>query len=77
MRALRWRQSFRWRIVASYALILIVGGVSVSFIGISVTGRALLRQAQHQVDSGLSHARTIYSNRLTELRQCVELLNQS
>ncbi|MBU0616995.1 MAG: hypothetical protein KKI02_04705, partial [Planctomycetes bacterium] len=63
--------------VASYSLILIAGGVSTSIIGIRVTGRALLRQAQHQVDAGLSHARTIYQNRVTELRQCVELLATS
>jgi two-component system NtrC family sensor kinase len=77
MRIPRRRDSLKWRIVASYSVILIVGGVSTSIIGIRVTGRALLRQAQHQVDAGLAHARTVYLNRLTELRQCVELLATS
>lgn len=74
MRVPRWRRSLRWRIVASYSLILIAGGVSTSLIGIRVTGRALLRQAHQQVDHGLSAARTIYHNRLNELRLCTELL---
>lgn len=74
MRLPRWTYSLKWRIVASYSLILIVGGVSTSFIGIRVTGNALLRQARHQVDHGLSAARTIYLNRLNELRFCVELV---
>lgn len=77
MRFPRWTYSLKWRIVASYSLILITGGVSTAIIGIRVTGRALLQQAQHQVDTGLSHARTIHLNRLTELRQCVELLATS
>ena len=77
MRIPRRRDSLKWRIVASYSVILIVGGVSTSIIGIRVTGRALLRQAQHQVNAGLAHARTVYLNRLTELRQCVELLATS
>ena len=77
MRLPRRTRSLKWRMVASYSLILIAGGVSTSIIGIRVTGRALLRQAQHQVDAGLSHARTIYQNRVTELRQCVELLATS
>jgi two-component system NtrC family sensor kinase len=73
----RWTHSLKWRIVASYSLILIAGGVSTSIIGIRVTGRALLQQAQHHVDAGLCLARTIYANRLIELRQCVELLATS
>ncbi len=73
----RWRHSLKWRIVASYSMILIVGGVSTSLIGIRVTGRALLQQAQYQANAGLSHAHTIYMNRLTELRQNVELLATS
>jgi len=77
MRIPRRRDSLKWRIVVSYSVILIVGGVSTSIIGIRVTGRALLRQAQHQVNAGLAHARTVYLNRLTELRQCVELLATS
>ena len=77
MRFPRWTYSLKWRIVASYSLILIAGGVSTAIIGIRVTGSALLQQAQHQVDTGLSHARTIHLNRLTELRQCVELLATS
>ena len=77
MRAPRWTHSLKWRIVASYSLILILGGVSTSFIGIRVTGQALLGQARQQVDHGRAAARTIYLNRLNELRQCVELLATS
>ena len=44
MTAPRWTHSLKWRIVASYSLILILGGVSTSYIGIRVTGRALLHQ---------------------------------
>ena len=74
MRLPRWTYSLKWRIVASYSLILIVGGVSTSIIGIRVTGRALLRQARQQVDHGIATARTIYEDRLNELHQCVDLL---
>ncbi len=77
MRVPRWTHSLKWRIVATYSLILIVGGVSTSTIGIRVTGRALLEQAHQQVDHGLSVARTIYRNRLDQLRDCVELLAPS
>jgi two-component system NtrC family sensor kinase len=74
MRVPRWRYSLKWRIVASYSLILILGGVSTSAIGIRVTGHAFLQQAHQQVDHGLSAARKIYNNRLGELRLCVELV---
>ncbi|MFH1748296.1 MAG: ATP-binding protein [Planctomycetota bacterium] len=74
MKLPRWTYSLKWRIVASYSLILIVGGVSTSVLGIRVTGRALLEQAQEQVDHDLSAVRGIYQNRLNELRQSVELL---
>ena len=77
MTAPRWTHSLKWRIVASYSLILILGGVSTSYIGIRVTGRALLLQARQQVDHGLAAARYIYQSRLHELRQCVELLASS
>ncbi len=77
MKAPRWTHSLKWRIVASYSLILILGGVSTSIIGIRVTGQALLQQAHQQVDHGLSAARAIYLNRLDELRLCVELLATS
>jgi hypothetical protein len=71
MRVPHWTHSLKWRIVATYSLILIVGGVSTSMIGIRVTGRALLQQASQQVDHGLSVARTVYRNRLDELQLCV------
>lgn len=77
MKLPRWKNSLKWRIVVSYSLILIAGGVSTSLIGIRVTGGALLEQAQHEVNAGLSHARSIFQNRLTGLRQCVELLATS
>ncbi len=77
MKAPRWTHSLKWRIVSSYSLILILGGVSTTFIGIRVTGQALLGQARQQVDHGLAAARTIYRNRLSEPRQCVELLATS
>jgi two-component system NtrC family sensor kinase len=73
----RWTHSLKWRIVFSYSLILILGGVSTSIIGIRVTGEALLHQARQQVDHGLIAARNMYANRLNELRQCVELLAAS
>ncbi|MCK4343423.1 MAG: cache domain-containing protein [Phycisphaerae bacterium] len=74
MKLPRWTHSLKWRIVASYSLILIVGGVSTSAIGIYVTDKALLSQARQQVDRGLAASRTIYANRLSQMRQCVELL---
>ncbi|MFH0981426.1 MAG: cache domain-containing protein [Planctomycetota bacterium] len=77
MRSPRWTHSLKSRIVVSYSLILILGGVSTSAIGIHVTGRALLQQARHQVAYGLSAARSVYENRLQELRQSVELLASS
>ena len=77
MRVPGWTHSLKWRIVATYSLILILGGVSTSVIGIRVTGRALLQQARQQVDHGLAAARMIYLNRLHELRLCVELLADS
>ncbi len=77
MRLPRWTHSLKWRIVASYSLILILGGVSTSIIGIRVTSHALLEQARQQVAHGLSATRTIYDNRLREIQQCVELLATS
>ncbi|MBU0616984.1 MAG: cache domain-containing protein, partial [Planctomycetes bacterium] len=73
----RWTHSLKWRIVFSYSLILILGGVSTSIIGIRVTGQALLQQAHQQVDHGLAAARSMYLNRLNELRLAVELLATS
>jgi len=69
-----WTHSLKWRIVATYSLILIVGGVSTSIIGIRVTGRAFLQQAHQQVEHGLAAARNIYVNRLNEIDGCVELV---
>ncbi len=69
-----WTHSLKWRIVSSYALVLIVGGVSTSVIGIRVTGMALMEQAQRQVDYDLPAVRSIYVDRLATLRQCVDLL---
>ena len=77
MKAPRWTQSLRSRIVVSYSLILILGGVSTSLIGIHVTGRALFEHGRQQMVYGLSAARSIYAHRLQELRQSVELLASS
>jgi two-component system NtrC family sensor kinase len=77
MRAPRWTHSLKWRIVFSYSLILILGGVSTSIIGIRVTSDALLQQARQQVDHGLAAARTMYVNQLSELQQGVEFLASS
>ena len=75
MRLPRWTYSLKWRILATYSVILIAGGVSTSVLGIRVTDRALMRQAHQQVNHGLSAARTIYHNRLNQLHQCVLLLS--
>lgn len=77
MRTLRWRHSLKSRIVVSYSLILILGGLSTSMIGIHVTGKALLKQAAQQMVYGLSAARSIYLHRAQELGQSVELLASS
>ena len=77
MRALRWTHSLKSRIIVSYSLILILGGLSTSAIGIHVTGEALLEQARQQMVYGKSVARSIYAHRLQELRQAVELLASS
>jgi two-component system NtrC family sensor kinase len=77
MRSLRWTHSLKSRIVVSYSLILILGGLSTSAIGIYVTGKALLQQARQQMVYGRSAARSIFQHRLDELRQSVELLASS
>ncbi len=77
MRATRWTHSLKSRIIVSYSLILILGGLSTSAIGIYVTSRALLEEARRQMVYGLSAAHTIYAHRLQELRQSVELLASS
>ena len=74
MKAPRWTHSLRSRIVVSYSLILIIGGVSTSLIGIHVTGRALWQQARQQTRYDLAIARNTYGRRLQEIRQRVELL---
>ena len=73
MRTLRWRHSLKSRIVVSYSLILVLGGLSTSIIGIYVTERALLRQARQQTVYGAALARTIYAHRLQELQETVTL----
>jgi len=73
----RWSQSLKARILVSYSLILILGGLSTSAIGIRVTGRALLQQARQQMVFGLSAAHSIYAHRQQELRLSVELLASS
>ncbi len=77
MRAPRWTHSLKSRIVVSYSLILILGGLSTSTLGIYVTGKALMQQARQQVVYGLSAARSVYVHRLQELRQSVELVASS
>ncbi|MCK4659197.1 MAG: cache domain-containing protein [Phycisphaerae bacterium] len=77
MKSSRWTHSLKSRIVVSYSLILIIGGLSTSMLGIHFTGQALLEQARQQTVYGLSAARSIYVHRLQELRQSVELLASS
>ena len=77
MRAPRWTHSLKSRILVSYSLILILGGLSTSAIGIHVTGKALLKQAEQQMVYGRSVAHSVYLHRLQELRQSVELLASS
>jgi two-component system NtrC family sensor kinase len=77
MKAPPWTRSLKSRIMISYSLILILGGLSTSAIGIHVTGRALLRQADQQMVYGLAAARSTYVHSLQELRQSVELLSSS
>ncbi len=77
MEPARWTHSLTSRIVISYSLILILGGLSTSIIGIHVTGQALLQQAGQQTAFGLSLARTIYSHRTEELRQVVDMVASS
>ncbi len=77
MKALRWTHSLKSRIVVSYSLILILGGVSTSMIGIYVTGQALMQQGRRQTNFGLSAAHATYTARLHALRQAVELLASS
>jgi len=77
MKLPRWTHSLKWRIVASYSLILIGGGVSTSIIGIRVTGGALLKQAGQHVEDGLAAVHAVYVARLNEIRLCAELLADS
>ena len=77
MKAPRWTHSLKSRIVVSYSLILIIGGVSTSAIGIHVTGRALLQQGREHVVNDLSASRSLYVDRLKEMRDSVELLASS
>ena len=74
MKIPHWMHSLKWRIVASYSLILIAGGLSTSSIGIRVTSRAFMQQARQQVEHGLYTARIIYSIRLNEVGASVELV---
>jgi len=69
-----WTHSLRWRIVFSYSLILVAGGISTALIGIRITGAALLEQARLQVEHDLYAARSIYQSHLDNVRQIVELL---
>ena len=68
----RWSHSLKFRIVVSYSLILIVGGLSTSTIGIYVTGRALHQQARQQAVYGLALARAVYAQHQLDLRRTVE-----
>ncbi len=70
----RWTYSLRWRIVVSYSLILIAGGVSTALIGLHIAGTALLEQTRLQVDHDLSAARSIYQAHIDTIRQCVDIL---
>jgi two-component system NtrC family sensor kinase len=74
MKAPRWTHSLKSRIVVSYSLILILGGLSTSMIGIYVTGQALMEQGQRQAVFGVSAAHTTYTHHVDTLRQAVELL---
>lgn len=70
----RWSHSLKFRIVVSYSLILILGGVSTSIIGIDVTGRALRQQARQQTVYGLALAHAIYAQHQVDLRRAVETI---
>lgn len=70
----RWTYSLRWRIVVSYSLILIAGGVSTALLGLHIAGTALLEQTRLQVDHDLSAARSIYQSHLDNVSQCVDIL---
>ena len=58
--------------MVSYSLILILGGLSTSTIGIYVTGRALHQQARQQAVYGLALARALYAQHQLDLRRTVE-----
>ena len=66
--------SLKWRILVAYSLILIVGGLSTSMIGVHVTGQALLAQARRQAARDLATARFIFRSRIDELRRGAKLL---
>jgi len=66
--------SLRTRITASFFLILFLGGLSTSLVGVWVTHNAILGQARKDVAQDLVAAHVVYEDRLRDIKNTVELV---
>jgi two-component system, NtrC family, sensor kinase len=73
VRQLYRRLSLNAKLIASYLVILGVGGLAISVIGSTIVSRTIWNEAQRTVAHDLALARTVHEGRLELIRRTVEL----
>ena len=68
------RVSLQARLIASYLVILAIGGLATSLVGSWIVSSTIMREAQRRTERNLATARTIYIDQLESLQRVVELL---
>ncbi|MEZ4649854.1 MAG: cache domain-containing protein [Candidatus Eisenbacteria bacterium] len=73
LRRLR-RISLQARLIASYLVILAIGGLATSLVGSWIVSSTIMDEAQRRAERNLSTAHTIFGDEAERLRQTVDLL---
>ncbi len=67
------RVSLRHKLIVSFLIIVVITGVSATWVGVHLIGKGVIRQAQDKVKMDLNSAREIYRENLEKVRTLVRL----
>ncbi len=67
------RLSLRTKLVISFLLVVIMGGVLSSLIGTKLVGDTIVMQARHKVKNDLQTAWLVYNQKLSQIKDVVQL----
>ena len=68
--------SLRTKLIVSFIVIILVGGLGTTFIGTRLVATTLIEQAQRKVKHDLASAWMVYNERLKEIESVVRLTSQ-